>query len=246
MGSSLLNKFSVTIIIISIVIFLITISYLIYGLYSQDRLSNLNASQNISIIDGYSADMYVNAMHPKDWNSPTWGVKDDISNIDLIKTLPDSYNISNKDLTGPAIQITIPTINVISEIKQLNVITKDGISNYETPKNMVGRISSNIERMDSVSGWYFGHFDSPIQREGNVFNNLPKIATHIKNGDPVLIYIKSPESEYVYKAVSSEVMHESNLKLYDAGIEHIVLVTCANKPFYDHRQLVKAKLIDIN
>ena len=117
---------------------------------------------------------------------------------------------------------------------------------YETPKNMVGRVSTNIERMNSVSGWYFGHFDSPIQREGNVFQNLPEVATHIKNGDPVFIYIKSLENEYIYQAISSKVMHESEVELYDAVFYDLLLVSCANKPLYNYRQLVKAKLIAIN
>ena len=250
MNSLLLNKISISIIVIGSIIFLITASYLSYGLYSANRLEKLNASQEINIIDGYSSDIYVNLLHPKDWAFPIWGEKDHISNTfnpnEKLGNLSETSNLISLDLVGPAIQIVIPSISVDSEVQQLNITVENGMSKYETPKNLVGGVSTNIETMNSVSGWYFGHFDSPIQREGNVFQNLPEVATHIKNGDPVFIYIKSLENEYIYQAISSKVMHESEVELYDAGIDHVILVTCANKPLYNYRQLVKAKLIAIN
>ena len=246
MKKSILKKISISSLVIGVIIFVLTSSYLGYGLYSQNRLDDLNAFEHPAIVKGYSADMYIAKLHPRDWAFPVWGDKDTATNINLIADITNITDLSSLDIEGPAIQMAIPSINVISKVQQLNLTLDGGPSGYETPKNMIGRISTNMERMNSVSGWYFGHIDSPIQREGNVFQNLPQVATHIKNGDPILIYIKSPEVEYIYKAISSEIIHESEVELYDAGINHIILVTCSNKPFYDYRQLVKAELIAIN
>ena len=246
MSKYILNKISISILLIGLILFISTASYLGYGIYSTIRLSDLNATQNTEIINGYSADIYIQELHPRDWAFPIWGEKDNLENINLIRNISNSANFLTSDLDGPAIQMLIPAINVNSKVEQLNIISENNAFTYETPKNMIGRIATNIERMNSVSGWYFGHLDSPIQREGNVFQNLPNVATHIKNGDPVLIYIQSLENEYIYKAISSEVIHEADLKLYDAEINHIILVTCSNKPLYNYRQLVTAELIAIN
>ena len=87
--------------------------------------------------------------------------------------------------------------------------------------------------------------ESPIKGEGNVFRDLPRIAEFLRDGDPVYIHVTNEHREYIYQATESKIVHESKLKLYDAGIENIVLVTCANRPHYDFRQLVTARLVVI-
>ena len=110
---------------------------------------------------------------------------------------------------------------------------------------MVGRIPHSPKEPDSFKGWYFGHLESPIKGEGNVFHDLPKIAEHLVNGDNVLISLEKSDKELIYQAIKSEVVHESNLVLYDAGNENIILVTCSNRPLYDHRQVVTATLVGL-
>ena len=67
----------------------------------------------------------------------------------------------------------------------------------------------------------------------------------LRDGDPVYVLLSTDKNEFVYQAIKSQVMHESDLELYDPGNDHIVLVTCSNRPYYDHRQLVTAKLVDV-
>ena len=138
------------------------------------------------------------------------------------------------------IAMKIPTIGVNSPVANLAVINDKGVDKYETPKNLVGRISLS----DSDSGsWYFGHLESPLKNEGNVFHNLPLIAEYINDGDPIFIHLIHDNTELIYQAVQSTVLHESQLKLFDPGIDNIILITCANRPYYDQRQIVTAKLI---
>ena len=66
MSKYILNKISISILLIGLVLFLSTASYLGYGIYSKTRLSDLNATRNTEIINGYSADIYIHELHPND------------------------------------------------------------------------------------------------------------------------------------------------------------------------------------
>ena len=198
------------------------------------------------LLNGYSSDNFVSGMHPRDWADPRWSK----SNEQVKKPLdfPSNGKIGEmlpEDFSGKAINIRIPAIKVDSTVEQLEIIEKNGRKEYETPKNVVGRVPTDPNMFDSVTGWYFGHLESPIKSEGNVFHNLPEVADYLRDGDPVYVFLYTGDQEFVYQAVKSEVLHESELKLYDAGTHSIVLVTCSNRPYYDHRQLVTAKLVDV-
>ena len=207
----------------------------------------LNESENTQVlIKGYGSDLFVNQMHPRDWEDPNWSEIDKLANAKLNFPPIDINRVTRPSfLSGPAVNLRIPSISVDSKVEELDVIVKDGIKQYETPKNVVGRIPTDPDMLNSVTGWYFGHLESPIKGEGNVFHALPKVADDIRNGDPVYIILSTDKKEFTYEAIKSEVMHESSLKLYDAGPDAIILVTCANRPLYDHRQIVTARLIGI-
>tara|TARA_B100000586_G_C20082671_1_gene416117 strand:- start:460 stop:1443 length:984 start_codon:yes stop_codon:yes gene_type:complete len=208
--------------------------------------SRLNDENIDKLLSGYSSDNFVSGMHPRDWADPRWSESDEqpekpqnfLSNGKIDQMLP-------QDFSGKAINIRIPAIKVDSNVEQLEIIEKNGRNEYETPKNVVGRVPTDPNMLDSVTGWYFGHLESPIKSEGNVFHNLPQVADYIRDGDPVYVFLYTSDQEFIYQAVKSEVLHESELKLYDAGTHSIILVTCSNRPYYDHRQLVTAKLVDV-
>ncbi len=198
------------------------------------------------LLNGYSSDNFVSGMHPRDWADPRWSKSDKQMKKPL--DFPSNGKIGEmlpEDFSGKAINIRIPVIKVDSTVEQLEIIEKNGRKEYETPKNVVGRVPTDPNMFDSVTGWYFGHLESPIKSEGNVFHNLPEVADYLRDGDPVYVFLYTGDQEFVYQAVKSEVLHESELKLYDAGTHSIVLVTCSNRPYYDHRQLVTAKLVDV-
>ena len=198
------------------------------------------------LLNGYSSGNFVSGMHPRDWADPRWSESDEQVKKPL--DFPSNGKIGEmlpEDFSGKAINIRIPAIKVDSTVEQLEIIEKNGRKEYDTPKNVVGRVPTDPNMFDSVTGWYFGHLESPIKSEGNVFHNLPEVADYLRDGDPVYVFLYTGDQEFVYQAVKSEVLHESELKLYDAGTHSIVLVTCSNRPYYDHRQLVTAKLVDV-
>ena len=198
------------------------------------------------LLNGYALDNFASLAHPKDWADPMWAVKNESPQI--ITAMGSSERIEDltiADLMQIPVNMQIPAIGVDSTIENLQIVQKDGEWQYETPKNIVGRIPYNKDYDISVTGWYFGHLESPIKSEGNVFHNLPDIADMLRDGDPVYVLLSTDKNEFVYQAIKSQVLHESDLELYDPGNDHIVLVTCSNRPYYDHRQLVTAKLVDV-
>ena len=202
------------------------------------------------LLDGYGENAPLRKIHPKSWSDPNWLLPD---NFDTSEYNQDSFafsvinitDISAELLSGIPAEISIPILNLTAPVENLAIIEKDGRMAYETPKNLVGRIPSSPNQPDTFTGWYFGHLESPLKGEGNVFHNLPAIAEHLLNGNEVLISLAKPEKELVYQVTKSEVIHESELELYDPGLGKIILVTCSNRPIYDHRQLVTATLVGV-
>lgn len=221
------------------------------NLFDFLRVDSLNNYQsNISpLIDGYSSVNIDLSAFPKYWATASWSSYIEHNSSELIPLtqshLIDTASLTISDLLGKPHQIRIPVLKIKSSVHDLNIIDDGETKRYETPKQIVGRITTNLNLSDSVSGWYFGHLESPIKGEGNVFRNLPRIAEFLRDGDPVYIHVINQRREYIYQATESKIVHESKLKLYDAGVENIVLVTCANRPHYDFRQLVTAKLVGI-
>ena len=202
------------------------------------------------LLDGYGNDTFLKNLAPKSWSDHDWLLPDQIdeqmnSFEDLNMELIEKSEITVDLISGLPEKISIPILGLTAPIENLKIVEKDGRQVYETPKNLIGRIPSYPEEPDSFKGWYFGHLESPIKGEGNVFHDLPEIAEHLLNGDKVLISLEKSGKHLIYQATQSEVVHESELKLYDPGNEKIVLVTCSNRPLYDHRQLVTATLVGL-
>ena len=201
-----------------------------------------------TLIRGYGSENFPKYFHPADWGISRWHKIDHLRGVNLDENLLSTIAIDQltaPDFSGLATRIRIPALDVDAPVNQLRIIEIEGVKQYESPKNVVGRVPTDSNLLESITGWYFGHLESPVKSEGNVFHNLPEIASFLSDGDPVHIYLNNREKEYIYQAYKSEVVHETELKLYDAGLENIVLVTCFNRPYYDHRQLVTARLVDI-
>lgn len=189
-------------------------------------------------------------MHPKYWAQPLWAGSDLL--VSQVPRLPDGYTSpSTSDLVlaqgqrSRAHTILIPLINVDSSIDELQILDLGDSRSYETPNNVVGHIPSTSNAGESGSGWFFGHLESPIRGEGNVFTNLPKIPELLKNGDPVYITLKSFDGEFLYQVTDTIQVHEDDLRLFDLNESSVVLVSCVPRLVYDHRLLVTAKLIGV-
>ena len=211
--------------------------------------SNQDEVENFSkLLKGYGENASLKKIHPKSWSDPDWLLPDRFNTPEhnqdnFAFSLIEDSDITVELLSGIPGKISIPILNLTAPVENLAIVEKDGRMVYETPKNLVGRIPSSPNQPDTFTGWYFGHLESPLKGEGNVFHNLPEIAEHLIDGNEVLISLGKPGKELVYQVTKSEVLHESDLELYDPGLGKIILVTCSNRPIYDHRQLVTATLV---
>ena len=186
-------------------------------------------------------------MHPKYWNQPLWAGTDLYIHLD--DTLPDGFQRLTS-LTPPtsgrgarANRIRIPALEVDSRVNELQVINLGDSSAYQTPDNIVGHIPVTANPSEVGNGWYFGHLESPILNEGNVFRRLPEIPDMLRNGDPVYVIVDSPDGGFLYEVTATRVVPEDDLKLYDVDKAQITLVTCVPRLIYDHRLTVTAELV---
>ena len=153
----------------------------------------------------------------------------------------DAATPSGRHTLPVPVKITIPAIDVDSEVISLQILDLGDSLAYETPKNVVGHIPETFNAGEDGTAWFFGHLESPIQGEGNVFRRLPELPELLRQG-PVFATVENGESAFLYRLTSSRVLHEDELVVYDEGTAGISLVTCVPRFLYDHRLVVTGEL----
>ena len=186
-------------------------------------------------------------VHPKYWHQPMWAGTDLYTALDTSATngfIPTSQlEVVLKGSNTEALRIAIPAIGVDSDVSELAILDLGDRRRYETPNQVVGHIPGTANPGEQGNGWFFGHLESPVAGEGNVFKRLPDIARMLTNGDNVYVSVTNDGGVYLYQVVESRVVHHSELWLYDSAEATISLVTCSNRPYYDYRQVVTATLV---
>ena len=162
----------------------------------------------------------------------------------LAEFLPVDSNTWTPGVTLPrATQLLIPSIGVDSSIKELEIVDLGDSRAYETPDNVVGHIPVTANSGERGNGWFFGHLESPLRGEGNVFGRLPEIPNLLRQGEEVFVVLRTARAEYLYRATHTDVVHESQIHLYDTEGPVITLVSCVPRWVYDYRLLVTAELV---
>ena len=145
-----------------------------------------------------------------------------------------------------ATHIRIPSIGVDSAVTTLAILDLGDSKEYETPAHVVGRIPDTSNPGEMGNTWLFGHLESPIRGEGNVFRRLPEIPEILKNGDPVYVaLLNEAGEEFMYQVTNTKVVHRDDLALYQTDDSTITLVTCVPRLIYDQRLVVSGKLVGI-
>ena len=161
-------------------------------------------------------------------------------------------------LAGPE-RIIITSIGVDSEVKGLEILDLGDSRAYETPNNVVGHIPQGGNPGEVGSSWYFGHLESPVAGEGNVFRDLPGIPDMLRRGDEVYAEVFSSSGAYLYQITESLVLEANDLSLSYADIQEanpdyagldpggaiLHLVTCVPRLVYDHRLVVSGQLVGV-
>ena len=233
-------------------------SYYAYGFFASRNLDNLNATAEPNVAETITLPpsetheqpsvgaqyLYPGSLLPaRQWADPRGAIS--LAQPDLAGFTP----ISNRGqplisgVVGRADRIVIPQLTVDAEVVELSIINLETSAAYETPKFTVGHIPTTPNPGSEGNGWYFGHLESPIQGEGNVFSRLTQVPDLLRDGEEVHVILGSGEREYLYLASGVRLMHESELTLDAAEGAQIALVTCYPRLKYDHRLIVTAQLI---
>ena len=145
-----------------------------------------------------------------------------------------------------ATRIIIPSIGVDSTVKELAIVDLAGSRFYETPANTVGHIPQSANAGEADNAWFFGHTESPLSGEGSVFYNLTQIPGKLNNGEDVFIITENGQDRFLYRVTSTNVVHQSELNLFESGQATIHLVSCVPRLVYDHRLIINGELVARN
>jgi sortase (surface protein transpeptidase) len=164
-------------------------------------------------------------------------------------TIPDGFEfVSNLDaLRGNGVSdeaklLLIPSIDLVATVSELVILEEERGARYEQPINLVGHIPETPNPGQLGNGWYFGHLESPILGEGNIFNRLPEVVEMIKN-DPVDVIIETEGEAFLYRVIRSNVIPKEELELYRTDTATVTLVASFPSRVYSHRLLITAELI---
>ena len=169
------------------------------------------------------------------------------SRVEAMKYSPASPSELSGAVVLPAVRIRIPVVGIDSDVKELEVIDSGDSRAWETPKYIVGHIPTTGLPGESGQGWYFGHLESPISGEGNVFGRLPDLAELFTSREesPFFVFLESEDLKFVYQIYRTEIIHSNDFVLQDSGQSDITLVTCYPRLTYDYRLLVTAALVGV-
>lgn len=193
-------------------------------------------------------------MHPKYWRSPAAAGSDPYTFGAAMR--PDGFISLTADRGEPpgtapdATHVAIPSIGVDSAVTNLAILDLGDRREYETPDKVVGRIPEKANPGEIGATWLFGHLESPIRGEGDVFRRLPEIPDLLRMGDPVYVSVRNEaDDEFLYQITETKVVHQDDLAPFVYGAQPekaaITLVACVPRLVYDHRILVIGELVGV-
>lgn len=239
-------------------LFFVLLSILLYGFikFSDNEINSLNNQSNTNEIN---TDEINHSNLQNNLNDLSIIGSQNDSNNNIVNQsefndypyskLPSNFKVYKKSILdflddNTPLSISIKEIGLNSDIKALEIIDLKDASSYETPKNIVGHIPQSYKPGEKGKSWYFGHLESFIKKEGNVFHMLPKIPGLMKTDPYLYIHIKTNSRTFVYHIYKTEVVPRDDLVLeIESDISEVILVTCVPSFLYHSRLLVHSKLI---
>jgi LPXTG-site transpeptidase (sortase) family protein len=179
----------------------------------------------------------------RQWADPRGAID---ANVPVLEGFTPVSDIGRKSIVGSigrAERIMIPALDLDAAIEELEIEDLGDSSAYETPNRTVGHVPDSPNPGSHGNGWYFGHLESPLQDEGNVFSRLPNVPALLRDGEDIHVVIQSNGRDYLYLVSETNLVHQDDIHLYQAGNARVTLVTCFPRLKYDQRLLVTAKLV---
>lgn len=135
----------------------------------------------------------------------------------------------------PPVHIQAPAIELDASVVPIGTKMEKGQLVWETAKWAVGHHQGSANPGDSGNIVLSGHIRSPIKKEGNVFNRLPKLPI----GE--LIVLHTEQGEYRYRVVDRRIVEPQEIEwMGPTAISTLTLITCYPDWIYSHRLVVIA------
>ena len=144
-----------------------------------------------------------------------------------------------------ATRLILPDIGIDSGVAELGIRNLGDSRTYETPVDTIGHIPEVANPGEAGSSWFFAHLESPVVGEGSVFYNLPRIPDMLNDGQEVFVIADAGSHQYLYRIISTEVLHQDDIRLSNNGWASIHLVSCVPRLVYDHRLVVTGELVGV-
>jgi sortase (surface protein transpeptidase) len=193
----------------------------------------------------FSAVYPADQTNPRFWSNPEFAGTGPYGSGDL----PEGFEFVSAldarrgaDGANEALRIKIPSIGVDEAVAELRILEEASGLRYEQPVGLVGHIPGTPDPGQIGNGWYFGHLESPILGEGNVFRRLPDIADLIRQ-DPVNVILETATEAFLYRVTGTTIVPKEELALTPAPSASITLVASFPSRVYSHRFLVTAELL---
>ena len=140
-------------------------------------------------------------------------------------------------------RVLVPSVGVDSAVRALAIRDLGDSRAYETPKHVVGHIPNSANPGENGGVWLFGHLESLIAGEGNVFHSLPNIPDLLRKGEEVYTIVENGEGAYLYRIIETKVVHQDDMRVSDTGEATLSLVVCVPRFVYDHRLIDTGELV---
>lgn len=234
----LARNFAVLLIVVGVVLLAISGAYYVYAYKARSDLKDLNFSASappVSHVQSQVGNISEAAI---------------ISELDQDSGLEGFKPVNGKEAALPGtlskpLQILIPAIGVDAKVTELQILDLGDSRTYETPKFTVGHIPETLNPGEKGASWLFGHLESPLTNEGSVFYRLPEVPMLLNRGETVHVILTSESGSYLYKVSSTQVVHESEISLFQTPGSTIQLVACVPRLVYDHRLIVGGELVGV-
>jgi sortase (surface protein transpeptidase) len=234
------------------------------------RSGNIGASEDsqpvtVSIsADAIDAEktLPIDGTRPNDWDNPLEYEPLSQAEAALLRRFQpiDASDASLPGTLPPPDRLIVHAIGIDSAVTALEILDLGDRKAYETPDNVVGHIPSTSSPGELGSQWLFGHLESPIVGEGNVFHNLPKIPGLLRESEDVFAVVESGPRSYLYKLTEALVVHQDDMSLNYGRLReqkpefalltptnaNLHLVACVPSLVYDHRIVVSGELVGID
>ncbi|MCH7593119.1 MAG: sortase [Chloroflexi bacterium] len=192
--------------------------------------------------------------NPRYWSEPEWagsapygaaGLPDGfvyVNPADITAASGETSEFGKSASRAAAETLEIKAIGLSTTVYGLTVRNDGDQLLWDSPVNIVGHIPGTAQPGETGAGWYFGHLQSPVSGEGNVFSKLPDVVDLLRY-DPVDIIIGSADGEFLYRVTRTGFIHRDDLVLAETSEATVTLVSSYPKFVYDHRLLVTGELL---